>query len=55
MSSVYSGDPRPSEAQAAEVRERIAAVEDVAEALFREWKQELAKYTNAALRTDSGS
>lgn len=42
-----------SEAQATEVRERIAAVEDVAEALFREWKQELAQYTNATLRSDS--
>lgn len=42
-----------SEAQAQEVRERIAAVEDVAEALFREWKQELDQYTNATLRRDS--
>ena len=42
-----------SEAQAREVREQIASVEDVAEALFREWKQELGQYTNAALRSDS--
>jgi hypothetical protein len=42
-----------SEAQAKEVRERIAAVEDVAEALFREWKQELGQYSNASLRSDS--
>ena len=42
-----------SESQAKEVRERIAAVEDVGEALFREWKQELAQYTSAALRSDS--
>jgi hypothetical protein len=42
-----------SETQAKEVRERIAAVEDVAEALFREWKQELAQYSSAALRADS--
>ena len=42
-----------SEARAKEVRERIAAVEDVAEALFREWKQELAQYTSPALRADS--
>ena len=42
-----------SESQAKEVRERIAAVEDVAEALFREWKQELAQYTNPTLRSDS--
>jgi hypothetical protein len=42
-----------SESQAKEVRERIAAVEDVAEALFREWKQELGQYTNPTLRSDS--
>ncbi len=42
-----------SEGRAKEVRERIAAVEDVAEALFREWKQELAQYSNASLRSDS--
>jgi Skp family chaperone for outer membrane proteins len=42
-----------SEARAKEVRERIAAVEDVAEALFREWKQELGQYQSAALRADS--
>lgn len=42
-----------SEAQAKEVRERIASVEDVAEALFREWKQELAQYSNPTLRSDS--
>jgi hypothetical protein len=42
-----------SESRAKEVRERIAAVEDVAEALFREWKQELGQYTNAGLRSDS--
>lgn len=42
-----------SEARAKEVHERIAAVEDVADALFREWKQELAQYSNATLRRDS--
>ncbi|MEO7413793.1 MAG: DUF2959 domain-containing protein [Opitutaceae bacterium] len=42
-----------SETRAKEVRERIAAVEDVAEALFREWTQELKQYSNAALRTES--
>jgi hypothetical protein len=42
-----------SEAQAKEVRERIAAVEDVAEALFREWKQELTQYSSATMRADS--
>lgn len=44
---------KDSEARAKEVRERIAAVEDVAEALFREWKQELGQYSSASLRRDS--
>ena len=42
-----------SQARAKEVRDRIAAVEDVAEALFREWKQELGQYSNASMRRDS--
>jgi len=42
-----------SESAAKEVHERIAAVEDVAEALFREWKQELSQYSNASLRNES--
>jgi hypothetical protein len=42
-----------SEGQAQEVRERIAAVEDVSEALFSEWKSELGQYSNAALRRSS--
>jgi hypothetical protein len=42
-----------SEGRAKEVRERIAAVEDVAEALFREWKQELGQFSSATMRSDS--
>jgi Skp family chaperone for outer membrane proteins len=42
-----------SEASAREVHDRIAAVEDVADALFREWKQELSQYANASLRNES--
>lgn len=42
-----------SEARAKEVRDRIAAVEDVADALFSEWKQELKQYSNASLRRES--
>jgi len=42
-----------SEAAAKEVHSRIAAVEDVAEALFREWNQELAQYSNPSLRSES--
>jgi hypothetical protein len=42
-----------SESAAKEVRARIAAVEDVADALFREWKQELSQYSNPSLRSQS--
>ena len=42
-----------SEARAQDVRDRIKSVEDVAEALFREWKQEMNQYTNASLRRES--
>lgn len=42
-----------SETRAKEVRERIAAVEDVSAALFEEWKQELKQYTSASLRSES--
>lgn len=46
-------DLQRSEARAKDVRERIAAVEDVASALFREWKQELSQYANPTLRRES--
>lgn len=42
-----------SEDRAKEVRDRIAAVEDVADALFSEWRQELKQYANASLRAES--
>jgi hypothetical protein len=42
-----------SEARAQTVHQRIAAVEDVAEALFKEWEAELAQYTNETLRRAS--
>lgn len=42
-----------SEASAQNVRNRIKAVEDVADALFKEWKQELKEYSNASLRSAS--
>lgn len=42
-----------SEEQAEEVRERVAAVENVAEALFEEWDEELEQYTSASLRNSS--
>lgn len=42
-----------SESQAQEVRDRIKAVEDVAEALFDEWEDELDLYTSQELRRSS--
>ena len=44
---------KKSEAQAKDVRSRIAAVEDVSSALFKEWKQEITQYSNPSLRADS--
>jgi len=35
------------------VRDRIAKVEDVGEALFKEWKDELTQYTNDKMRISS--
>ncbi|ALO47625.1 DUF2959 domain-containing protein [Pseudohongiella spirulinae] len=42
-----------SERAATRIRDRIAAVEDVAEALFDEWQDELELYSNPELRSDS--
>ena len=42
-----------SEAHAKEVRDRITAIDSVAQALFEEWNGELAQYTNPALRAQS--
>jgi len=42
-----------SEEAAEDVRNRIDSVESVAEALFEEWEEELAQYTNASLKRDS--
>lgn len=42
-----------SEASARDVRNRIKAVEDVANALFKEWKSELKEYNNASLKATS--
>ncbi len=44
-----------SAAAAAEISERIDAVESVAEALFDEWSDELKEYTSANLRRDSAN
>ena len=42
-----------SEAKANDVRKRIASVEDVSEALFREWNAELKEYSSSVLRKKS--
>lgn len=42
-----------SEDRAKEVRDRIASVDDVADALFSEWKSELKEYSSASLRSQS--
>ncbi|PSU30168.1 DUF2959 domain-containing protein [Photobacterium lutimaris] len=42
-----------SDDAAEKVRERIAAIEDVADALFAEWQDELSLYSNSKLRRDS--
>ena len=41
------------EAQAQEIHDRIAAVEDVSGALFKEWKKEIGQYSNAEFRRTS--
>ncbi|WP_296055978.1 DUF2959 domain-containing protein [uncultured Amphritea sp.] len=49
MQSAYDD----SEAAAESVSENIRKVEDVAEALFDEWQDELGQYTNSKLRSQS--
>jgi chromosome segregation ATPase len=48
-----SSQLRDSERAATEVRKRIEAVEDVAQALFAEWRKELGQYSDANLRARS--
>jgi len=42
-----------SESKAADVRDRIRAVEDVSEALFSEWRSEIKQYNSETLRRSS--
>ncbi len=42
-----------SESKAADVRDRISAVEDVSEALFSEWRAEIKQYNSETLRRSS--
>lgn len=48
-----AGQYESCQSRAQAVRDRVAAVEDVAEALFREWQSELAQYSDPALRRKS--
>ncbi len=48
-----NGEFKRSEGRAKDVRDRIAAIDSVAQALFQEWGGELAQYRNAALRAQS--
>lgn len=50
---VLSAELKRDEERATEVRDRVAAVKDVAEALFSEWKAELKQYSSAELRSRS--
>jgi hypothetical protein len=42
-----------SENRASDVRKRVKAVDDVAQALFQEWTKELGEYSDAALKRSS--
>jgi len=44
---------KKSESEAAAVHDRISAVEDVSEALFDEWRQEIKQYSSNTLRQAS--
>ena len=44
---------KKSESKAADVRKRISAVEDVSDALFKEWRAEIKRYTSDTLRKSS--
>lgn len=46
---------KDSEAAAEEIRERVDSIENVAEALFDEWEEELDQYSDSRLRRESQS
>jgi hypothetical protein len=48
-----NGTLQKSESKAADVRNRISAVEDVSDALFREWSSEIKQYNSDTLRISS--
>ncbi len=48
-----SSEYEASERKAAEVRHRIAKIEQVAQSLFAEWQREIAQYSNPQYRRES--
>ncbi|WAK03605.1 DUF2959 domain-containing protein [Methylobacter sp. YRD-M1] len=48
-----NGEYEDSVKKAEEVRKRISDIEDVSDALFREWEDELNQYSNASLKRSS--
>lgn len=50
---LLNAELKRNESRATDVRDRLAAVKDVAEALFSEWKSELKQYSNPELRSRS--
>jgi len=44
---------KKSESKAADVRNRIEAVEDVSQALFKEWRSEIKQFSSDSLRKES--
>ncbi len=53
MYNKLKGEYDASEVRAEEVRERIRKVENVAQALFDEWQEEIQQFDNASYRRDS--
>ncbi len=51
--NILNDEYETSKARAEEVRDRIESVEDVAEALFDEWADEITQYSSSKLRRDS--
>lgn len=50
---ILNDEYETSEAMAEKVRDRIDSVEDVANALFEEWEEEITQYTSSKLRRSS--
>lgn len=53
MYDTLKGEFEDAEARAENVRERIRKVRNVAQALFEEWRQEIAQFDNASYRKES--